>query len=115
MDAMSLIITAIFVAALSLAWGAAMSALVRRRARAQGDEAILARVTMAGSRRQRVASLRFAAGFAIAGVGLLSAGAGQFGQVLVILAVALVMQAGVLELVARRRGDDPGDGALNRE
>lgn len=112
---MSLIITAVFVAALSLAWGAAVSALIRRRVRAQGDEAALSRVTMAGSRRQRIASLRFAAGFAAVGVGLLTAGPSQIGQVLVILAVALVMQAGVLELVARRRGDGPGDEALNRE
>ena len=111
---MSLIITAVFVAALSLAWGALMSALVRRRAEARGDEAVVARVTMAGSRRQRMTSLRFAAGLAIAGVGLLTAGATAFGQILVVLAVALVIQATVLEMIAKRR-DDNSDGALNRE
>ena len=100
---MSLIITAVFVAALSLAWGALVSVLVRRRARAQGDEAVVARVTMAGSRRQRMTSLWFATGLAVVGVGLLSAGAPAAGEILVVLAVALVIQAAVLELLARRR------------
>jgi hypothetical protein len=88
--------------------------LARRRARARGDETVVARVTMAGSRHQRMTSLWFAAGLAIAGVGLLAAGAASAGQILVVLAVALVMQAAVLELVARRRDGGSGD-ALNRE
>jgi hypothetical protein len=102
---MSLIITAVFVAALSLAWGALVSMLVRRRARAQGDETVVARVTMAGSRKQRMTSLWFAAGLAIVGVGLLSAGGSAAGEILVVLAVALVLQATVLGLLARRRED----------
>ncbi len=102
---MSLIITAVFVAALSLAWGALVSILVRRRARAQGDQAVVARVTMAGSRHQRLTSLWFAAGLAIAGVGLLAAEVAAAGEILVVLAIALVIQAMVLELIARRRED----------